>query len=380
MTSRLSGSAEGTEMKIAMIAPPWLPVPPPAYGGTESVIDRLARGLADAGHDVLLVTTGDSTCPVARAWTIEEAATDAMGNVAVELRHVIGAAGAISDADVVHDHTLVGPILAAERGDRRVVTTCHGSFDQTLTPLYRHISEQVEVIAISHDQASRARDVRIAAVIHHGIEPERFPVGSGDGDYLLFLGRLSPDKGAHIAARVAREVGMPLVLAAKCREAAEHEYFEHQLAPLLGGNIEYVGEVCGTEKLGLLGGARALLNPIAWPEPFGLVMIEALACGTPVVATRHGSVPEIVDHGLTGFVVDSCDDLAPFLERIDTLDRVACRAAVESRFSMAQMVAAHETLYTRVASGSSHTLQGPNKNTTATYDERPPRLAAAAVA
>jgi glycosyltransferase involved in cell wall biosynthesis len=185
----------------------------------------------------------------------------------------------------------------------------------------------------------------VAAVIHHGVDVERFPVGDGSGGYALFLGRMSPDKAAHVAARVAREAGMPLRIAAKMREPAERAYFDAEVAPLLGGDVEYVGEVGGREKLELLADAACLLNPVAWPEPFGMVMIEALACGTPVVATPCGSVPEIVCDGITGFVRSSEAELIEALGQVGELDRAWCRRDAEARFSTQRMVADHVALY-----------------------------------
>ena len=191
----------------------------------------------------------------------------------------------------------------------------------------------------------------VSAVIHHGVRPEDFPVGAGDGDYLLFLGRFSPDKGAREAALAAHEAGVDLVIAAKMREPDEVAYFHDQVEPLLDSSVRYVGEVGMQRKLELLGSARALLNPIQWPEPFGLVMIEALACGTPVLTLHSGAAPEIVDHGITGFVSDSADGLVPAIERIGELDRTACRTAMETRFSAARMVEDHLTLYETLLAG-----------------------------
>jgi len=332
-------------VRIAIVAPPWVPVPPPAYGGTEAVLDTLARGLIAAGHDVLLYATGDSECVVPRAWTYDTAAGFRYGGVATELRHVVDAYDAVRDADVVHDHTLVGPLYATRFPNVAVVTTNHGPFTHELAALYRAVAPRVPVIAISHDQAQRARGVPIAAVIHHGLDVDRFPVGDGRGGYALFLGRMSPDKGVHTAAAAARAAGMPLRIAAKMREPAEHEYFRACVEPLLGGDVEYVGEVGGSDKLALLGGASCLLNPIAWCEPFGMVMIEALACGTPVVATNRGAATEIVRDGCTGFVVDDGDDLVTALYRVADLDRAACRRDVEERFSAQRFVADHVALY-----------------------------------
>jgi glycosyltransferase involved in cell wall biosynthesis len=334
-------------MRIAVIAPPWLPVPPPAYGGTETVLDLLCRGLAGAGHETVLFTTGESACPVARAWVYDEAQTPRIGDTATELRHVLHAYDGAGAFDVIHDHTLAGPVLAAARGDLAVVTTNHGPFDAQLSPIYRRVADTVPVIAISAAQAASAGDVPIAAVIHHAVEPHRFAVGTGSGDYVLFLGRMAPSKGAHLAARAAREAGVRLLLAAKMREPAEHEYFDAAVRPLLGDGVEYVGEVGADEKVALLGAARALLNPIQWQEPFGMVMIEALACATPVIALARGAAPEIVDHGVTGFLCDGPRELAGALGAVDALDRQACRRAVEERFAPPRFLRQHLEVYQR---------------------------------
>lgn len=335
-------------MRIALIAPPWLPVPPDSYGGTESVIDTLARGFQACGHEVMLATTGDSTCPVDRLWFYESAQATRIGNVVVELRHLTHAYEATVEADVVHDHTMAGPFLAAMFRRRAVVTTNHGPFTDDVRGLYRCTGRRVPIIAVSWHQASTAGDVRVARVIHHGIDVDSYPLGAGDGGYVLFLGRMSPDKGVREAIEIARRAGVPLLIAAKRREPAEHDYFNAQVKPLLGTDVRYVGEVGGADKLELLGAATALLNPLRWDEPFGLCMIEALACGTPIVATRHGAVPEIVDEGITGFIGDSEPDLAAALAKVGDLDRPACRTSVERRFSARRMVTEHLSFYSDV--------------------------------
>ncbi|MDQ3944227.1 MAG: glycosyltransferase family 4 protein [Actinomycetota bacterium] len=341
-------------MRIAVIAPPWVPVPPPAYGGTEVVLDGLCRGLTEAGHEVLLYASGDSTCPVARDFTFELAPGVESISPAAELRHVIRGYDAVRDfdADVVHDHTLVGPVYAERFPELRVATTNHGPFNGDLDVLYRALADRVPVVAISHSQASTAPDIPIAAVIHHGVDPARFPVGSGAGGYALFLGRMVPEKGVHTAIRAARAAGVPLLIAAKMREQHEYEYFTERVKPLLGGDVEYVGEVGGDRKLQFLGDAACLLNPVAWPEPFGMVMIEALACGTPVVATPCGATSEIVEEGVTGFLRSDEDVLAAAVENVGELDRAACRAAVEERFSHRRMANDHVALYERIAAPS----------------------------
>ena len=338
-------------MRIAIIAPPWLPVPPPAYGGTEAMLDNLARGLRAAGHDVMLYATGDSTCDVPIQWVRQAAAGVLALNSATELHHVVNAYAAVLDwkADIVHDHTLVGPVYG-QRFDIPLVTTNHGPFDGELGDLYEAIGSQVPVIAISHHHASTARRIPVAAVVHHGLAVDTVPIGTGQGGYAAFLGRMTPSKGVHIAIQVARATGIPLKIAAKMREPAERSYYERMVAPLLGENVEYLGELNGREKLDLLAGAVCLLNPLAWPEPFGLVMIESLACATPVVATPCGSVPEIVTDGVTGYIRATQPELSEALGRIGALDRALCRKDAQARFSTGRMVGDHLKIYERVLS------------------------------
>jgi glycosyltransferase involved in cell wall biosynthesis len=340
-------------VRVALIAPPWIPVPPPAYGGTEAVLDVLARGLAVAGHDVVLATTGDSTCPVKRTWTYPFARGEEIGSVVIELRHLLHAYDAVEGADIIHDHTVAGPILAERFSASPVVTTNHGPFTEDVKALYRVTAHLVPVLAISHHQASMAGDIPIARVIHHGVDVDRFPVGPGTGGYLLFLGRMSPTKGVREAVEIARRTGAPLIIAAKMRERGEREYFDSMIAPLLTADVQYAGEVGSAEKLALLGNAFALLNPIRWDEPFGMCMIEALASGTPIIATPRGAVPEIVDHGVTGFLCADDDQMDRAIADVASLDRRACRAAAETRFSANRLVADHVALYRDLLAGES---------------------------
>ena len=305
----------------------------------------MPRGLVAAGHEVILYATGDSTAPVPRAHRLATAATDRIGVGVVELCHVMHGYEVLSSCDVVHDHTVVGPAWALAAGKDRVVTTCHGPLEGELKEIYGRYGKRLPVVAISHDQAARAPEIAVDRVIHHGLDPEQFPVGRGDGGYLLFLGRMTPDKGVREAALVARAAGHRLLIATKMREPAEHAYFAEQVQPLLGDDVVLVGEVTNGDKLALLGEGTALLNPIRWPEPFGLVMIEALACGTPVIACPIGAAPEIVDDGVTGFLCADHDALVEAVGRVDELDRAACRAAVVERFSTMRMVTEHLALY-----------------------------------
>ena len=336
-------------MQIGIISPPWVPVPPPAYGGLEAVVDRLARGLVDAGHEVLLAAPANSECPVPRVEGMDEVdpAAPISGDTITELAHIARAYAAMTGMDLIHDHTIAGP-LYRHRPAVPVVTTNHGPFESRPRQLFQRMQDDTAIVAISHHQASTAEGVQISRVIHHGLDVDSVPVGTGDGGYLAFLGRMTADKGPSQAIEVARIAGMPLKIAAKMREDAEYEYFETKVKPLLGEGVEYVGEVDEAGKFELLGAAIALLNPIQWSEPFGLVMIEALACGTPVVATSAGSVPEIVDDSRTGFIRDAPEDLAACLIQAVDLDRAACREAAQARFSTARMVSDHLDLYSEL--------------------------------
>jgi glycosyltransferase involved in cell wall biosynthesis len=333
-------------MRIGLIAPPWIPVPPPAYGGTESVIDGLARGLVAAGHDVVLAAAANSTCPVSRVEGTREAPDNAPGwhDTVAEIAHVLTGYAGMGDVDLIHDHTVVGPLYRRTPRPMPVVSTNHGPFDAGLTQIYRALVD-VAVVAISHHQASTAIGVPVARVIHHGIDVSVVPQGRGDGGFACFLGRMCPDKGPRQAAMIARAAGVPLRMAAKLRDPEERDYFETAVKPLLCSDVEYVGELGRDEKLELLGSSFALLNPLQWAEPFGLVMIEALATGTPVVASPFGSAPEIIDDGVTGYLRKGPEPLAGALLDAPGLDRDRCRAVALQRFDTSRMVSEHVRLY-----------------------------------
>ncbi|HUP86557.1 MAG TPA: glycosyltransferase family 4 protein [Acidimicrobiales bacterium] len=344
-------------MRIGIIAPPWTPIPPVLYGGIEVIVDQLATAFQSAGHDVLLFTTGDSTSAVPRRHHLDKAEGARIGHTAPETRHVLAAYDAMVEwgADIVHDHTLAGPIHAASAGASLpfpVITTMHNQFDHELSDLYRRIASRVPIIAISHAQRRPVPDLPIARVIHHGLRAADFPVGDGHGDperdYCLFLGRMSPDKGPHRAMEAAYKAGVRLVMCAKMRDPWEFDYFDEYVRPYLNADIQYLGEVPHGRKLELLAGARALLFPIRWNEPFGMVVLEAFACGTPVLAFPEGAIPEIVEHGRTGYLCNDVADLAESIGHIDLLDRSACRAAVEGYYSADRMAREHLELFASV--------------------------------
>ena len=340
-------------MRIGLIAPPWLPVPPPRYGGTEVVVDGLARGLVAAGHDVLLAAPAGSTCPVPLVPDMPKPSigTSATWFAGAELYHVARAYAAMTDVDLVHDHTVAGPFFRYRPAALPVVTTSHGPFSSHLGDLYRLMGPEVSMVAISHRQAADAKGIRVARVIHHGIDVDAVPVGDGSGGYAAFLGRMSPDKGPREAILAAREAGLRLLMSARVQGEEETDYFDSQIAPLLGPDVEFLGELTAAEKYQLMGGAAVFLNPIQWPEPFGLVMIEALATGTPVVGTGSGAAPEIVDDGVTGYLRGTIRELAEALVLASALDRRACRQSAETRFSIGRMVSDHVSLYREVLQG-----------------------------
>ena len=333
-------------MRIGLIAPPWIPVPPPAYGGTEEVIDNLARGLTALGHDVRLFTVGESTCPVPRRWLYRSPA-EPMGDPFRETAHVLAAYEALADTDIIHDHTELGPLLAGRRRLARqpVVTTVHGRVSARSRRALAEIARHASIVAISHAHARSLGDIPVAAVIYHGIDLEVHEPGPGDGGYLLFVGRMCADKGVDHAVRVARQAGWPLVITAKIREPAERVYFEQQVRPLLGPGDDMLAEQPLAARVDLMRHAAALVNPITWPEPFGLVMAQALATATPVLAFPNGAAPEIIDDGRTGFLCRDEDEMTSAVAHVHQISRGQCRAAAERRFSLARMAADYDRLY-----------------------------------
>ncbi|NUT72526.1 glycosyltransferase family 4 protein [Pseudarthrobacter sp. C4D7] len=339
-------------MRIGVVAGPWIPIPPVTYGGIERVVDTLARGFSAAGHEVLLAAPSESTCPVPHVPGMRPASRDELGLTMSELSHVIRAYQGLQDVDIIHDHTLAGPLHAQRPAAIPVVSTIHGPLHQDARDVYRAMSRNTAIVAISQDQASHAQDVPVTQVIHHGMDVADVPVGSGRGGYLCFVGRASRDKGLLEAITIARQAGVHLKIAVKMREPDEIRYFREVIEPILGPNEDFVGEVDDHAKYRLMGEAMAFLTPIQWAEPFGLMMIEALATGTPVLSTRIGSAPEIVEHGRTGFLGDT-QELTGLVGEAAGLSRERCRASVEERFSAGRMVAQYLGLFQQLLAGRS---------------------------
>ncbi len=342
-------------MRIAQVAPLFESVPPRFYGGTERIVSYVTDELVRRGHDVTLFASGDSRT-TARLVPVVERATrfesDTHAILGAEFIRELGMVfSRASDFDVIHCHVdyLAFPFDGLTATP--TVHTIHGRLDLPhLIPVYRQFST-VPLVSISDAQRAPLEPlgVRWAGTVYHGLPVERYAFAPEDRGYLAFLGRIAPEKQADLAIEIARRVGLPLKIAAKV-DATDREYFNQVVAPLLDDPlVEFLGEIGEDDKPAFLGGARALLFPIDWPEPFGLVMIEAMACGTPVVARPCGSVPEVVVHGRTGFLASSLVEMAEAVNRIDEIDRAECRRHVEQRFSVARMAEDYERIYRRLA-------------------------------
>jgi glycosyltransferase involved in cell wall biosynthesis len=338
-------------MRIAQVAPLTESVPPRLYGGTERVVSYLTEELVRLGHQVTLFASGDSEtsadlapgCP--RALRLDGGYQDAL---APHLLMVEQVARRAAEFDVIHFHLAHLHFPVVRRLDTPHATTLHGRLDfPELNPLYEEFSD-VPVVAISDAQRRPLPSAQWIGTVYHGLPPDLLQFNATGGDYLAFLGRFSPEKRVDRAIAIAKALGWPLRIAAKV-DPADLDYFTREVQPLLDDpSITVAGEIGEDAKSDFLGHARALLFPIDWPEPFGLVMIESLACGTPVVAFRGGSVDEVLTDGVTGFVVDTVEAAIEATRRIGTLDRSRCRAVFEERFTSARMAEDYLLLYQRV--------------------------------
>lgn len=342
-------------MRILQVAPPWFAVPPERYGGTELVVAGLCDGLVAAGNEVTLVASGGSCTRAQLRSVYAQPPSEALGDAVVELPHVLAAYRDRHGFDLIHDHTLTGVGVAALTDGPPIVHTVHGTWTPTVCRLYRAVGDRVALVAISHDHAARApADLPLAGVVYNGIDVNRYPFQDRSEGYLAWLGRAGPDKGADLAVEVARQLDRPLRMAVKLNEPAEHDWWQQVLVPRLADvQVEVVHNATHAQKVALLGGADALVFPIRWDEPFGLAMIEANACGTPVVAFARGAAPEVIADGQTGLLVTpgDVDGLCEATERAAGLDRHACRAHVARHFTVAQMVAGYTRIYQRITAG-----------------------------
>ena len=337
-------------MKIAQLSPLWESVPPQLYGGTERIVSYLTEELVRQGHEVTLFASGDSkTAAHLRACC--DRALRLHDNVMInrDAPNILmqeWALGAESGHyDVVHSHLDFLSFPMSRRAHAPVVTTLHGRLDlPELQPIFKEYSE-LPVVSISNAQRKPLPGANWAGTVYHGIPKDLYSLHDRPGSYLAFLGRISPEKCPDHAIEVAKRVGMPLRIAAKV-DAADHAYFKQKIERLLDHPlVEYVGEINDAEKNDFLGDAAALLCPYDWPEPFGLVLIEAMACGTPVLAYRQGSIPEVIDHGVTGYICDNIGEMAQAVAGLPLIDRKRCREVFEKRFTVERMAKDYLNLY-----------------------------------
>jgi glycosyltransferase involved in cell wall biosynthesis len=353
---RFGRSRRGQQLRIALLAPPWIPVPPPGYGGIELVIAELAGGLVRHGHDVALLAAPGSRSSARVVPLLERDHADEIGHPLFDADHV-GRALTVIDAaarrgrpfDIIHDHSGFSLVAIGDRVDVPVLHTLHGPFTDETSAFYRQHADKVWLSGLSAAQlAAGPPGLRSVGVIPNPIDLGAWPLERRKDGYLLWIGRMTEEKGAHRAISVARRAGLPLILAGPV-QPGQREFFEREIEPHIDcKQVYYVDEVGGERKRELFAHAAALLMPIRWPEPFGMVMIEAMACGTPVIAFREGSAPEVVAEGRSGFVVDDEDEMAAAVDRLDELDPAQCRAAVAERYDVDVVTSAYESAYRRV--------------------------------
>ncbi|GHE97025.1 glycosyl transferase [Amycolatopsis deserti] len=338
-------------LRVAMVVPPYFDVPPQAYGGVEAVVADLADALVDRGHHVTLIGAGRPGTKARFVPVWDRTVPELLGEPYPEVMHAIAARRAVQrlaaaeGVDVVHDHSLAGPLNAPAYGVPTVVTV-HGPVGEDMARYYTELGDDVHLVAISDRQRELAPGLNWIGTVHNALRLADWPFESEKDDYALFLGRFHQDK-AHLALEAAHRAGLRLVLAGKCAEPIEKEYFEREVRPRLTENDHVFGVADATAKRELLAKARCLLFPIQWEEPFGMVMIEAMACGTPVVALRSGAVPEVVVDGVTGLVRDDPADLVQALHDVRHLDPAKCRAHVAEHFDVGGLGAGYEAAYRR---------------------------------
>jgi glycosyltransferase involved in cell wall biosynthesis len=335
-------------MRIAQVAPLYESCPPRLYGGTERVVSYLTEELVRQGHEVTLFASGDSRTKATLYASCEQAlrldprCKDPLPYHYISLYRLLRGADAF---DIIHFHMdyLHFPLFAQSWG--KTLTTMHGRLDlPDLPPLFREFA-MMPLASISDAQRAPVRWANWYGTVYHGLPTNLYATGCGDGGYLAFIGRICPEKRPDWAIEIAKRAGLTLTIAAKV-DKADRAYFKTRIKPLLKDpNVEFIGEIGESEKSPFLGDAVGLLFPIDWPEPFGLVLIEALACGTPVIAFGRGSVPEIVDHGITGFIVGNVEEAAAAVPRLKTLDRAVIRQRFVERFSVERMARDYLALY-----------------------------------
>ncbi|WP_307817903.1 glycosyltransferase family 4 protein [Nocardia acididurans] len=348
--------ASRRRLHVVLVAPPYFEVPPGGYGGVEAVVAQLADALVERGHRVTLLGAGSNGTKARFIPIWDRTLPELLGNPFPEVLHALKVRRAVEHLaeseriDVVHDHTFAGPLNAPAFRALGIptVVTVHGPVDGDEVEYYRAMRDSAHLVAISDRQRSLAPDLNWNSRVYNAIRPSEFPFRTDKQNFCLFLGRYAEYKGPHLALTAAHEAGLPLVLAAKCNEAPEQQFFEAKVRPLLTDDDCVFGEADAQAKKQLLSAARCLLFPIQWEEPFGMVMIEAMACGTPVVALRGGAVEEVVEDGVTGLICDDPSELPAAIHEARHLDPARCRQRVEQRFAMEHLGAGYEAAYRSV--------------------------------
>jgi glycosyltransferase involved in cell wall biosynthesis len=347
-------------LRIAMLAPPWIPIPPPGYGGIEFVVALLTDALVDRGHDVELFCAPGSSSKAKLRPLLDAPHPESIERSLFEADHV-GRAFDILDEeatggepfDLVHNHCGYTPLAMANRLQLPLVHTVHGPFDENAKPFYACHGSKGHLVCISQSQAGSAPEgANVAGVVYNPIDVESWPVGYHKEDYLLWLGRFVPEKGPQRAIQVAREAGRPLLLAGTVQPGYER-FFSTEIEPYIDGErIRFIGEVGGARKQQVFANAFAFLMPIRWPEPFGMVIVEALAAGTPVLAFAQGAAPEIIEHGVNGFLVDDEHEMAAMVPKCAEIDPEQCRRSAWERFSPDRVAAGYEAIFSAALTGS----------------------------
>ena len=339
-------------MRIAQVAPAWLAVPPKGYGGIEWVVALLSDGLVDHGHDVTLFATGDSETKAKLEFFFEKApGSNAINSAWHDTMHTLYVFRDPGRFDLFHVHSPWSALAAGVLSGRPVVHTVHGEFNEEMRMLYDEIGDRAWFVAISEAQRRIMPELQYGGVVYNGIDLDTYPLREEKDNFLLFIGRSAPEKGLLRAVLTAKEAGIRLVAALKIAREDEIRHWEDDVKPVLEPDTGILGEISLQEKVDLLSRAKAVLFPIDWDEPFGLVMTEAMACGTPVIATPRGSVPEVIADGETGFVVSVENypkEAAASLDRLSEIDPRACRDRVARLFSKDAMVEGYERVFERV--------------------------------
>ncbi|HEY3373933.1 MAG TPA: glycosyltransferase family 4 protein [Candidatus Aquicultor sp.] len=332
-------------MKILLIAPPWIRVPPKGYGGIEWVVSLLADGLADRGHDVTLFATGDSETKATLKYTFDVGQTAKMGMMMYDATQASEAFKIADEFDIVHDHNGFVSVAMSHRLKTPMLHTLHGPFTEDTSIFYKHFKDACYYNAISEYQRSCCPELNYVNTVYNAIDAANYPYSEDKEDYLILVSRVSPLKGTHLAIEVAKELGERLILVGKV-DPCDMEYFKEKVKPHIDGKqIFFTGEIGEQDKRNLLMKAKCFIFPIQWPEPFGLVMAEAMACGTPVVAIRNGSSPEVLNGAKVGYIVDAVEEMPAAVKKAAEIDPKVCREYVIANFSPEQMAANYEANY-----------------------------------